>query len=130
MHRCRKRIAGWVMLGWLFAQIVTVAHACPVLTPAAQGPITASAAVASPMPGDCAAMAVQAGSNADVCQSHCIGGEQVGSDLQTPSPALAPQVALAVRAVAPAIPTSASLHARPPHCAGPPATLLFSRFLI
>src|SRR5436853_479580 len=57
MRRCRKKVVGWVMLGWLFAQIVTVAHACPALTPQAQDSTAASAAGAAPMASDCAAMA-------------------------------------------------------------------------
>ncbi len=118
------------MLGWLFAQIVTVAHACPALTPPAQGSTAASAAGTAPMPSDCAAMAKQAGSNANVCQSHCVAGQQVGSDAQTPSAALAPQVALAVRVCATETPVLASLRASLPRAAGPPPTLLFSRFLI
>jgi hypothetical protein len=118
------------MLGWLFAQIVTVAHACPALTGPAQDSTAAPATVASPMPNDCAAMAKQAGSNANVCQSHCVAGEQIGSDAQTPSAALAPPVALAVRVVGPQIPVSASLHARLQCGVGPPPTLLFSRLLI
>jgi hypothetical protein len=75
-------------------------------------------------------MARQAGSNANVCQSHCVAGEQIGSDVQTPSAALAPQVARAVRVVGPEIPVPASLRARSLHGAGPPPTLLFSRLLI
>jgi hypothetical protein len=130
MRRCRKRIAGWVMLGWLFAQVVTVTHACPAVIGPAQDSTATSATMASPMPGDCASMARQAGSNANVCQSHCVAGEQIGSDVQTPSAALAPQVARAVRVVGPEIPVPASLRARSLHGAGPPPTLLFSRLLI
>ena len=130
MRRCRKQIAGWVMLGWLFAQIVTVAHACPALTPQAQDSTAASAAGAAPMASDCAAMAKQAGSNTNVCQAHCFAGEQVGSDAQTPAAALAPQVALAVRACGVEVPVLASLRASLLRAAGPPPTLLFSRLLI
>ncbi|TMG83569.1 MAG: hypothetical protein E6H78_11905 [Betaproteobacteria bacterium] len=132
MRRCRKRIAGWVMLGWLFAQIVTVVHACPALTATTQDSTStaASAAGAATSPSDCAAMAKQAGSNANVCQSHCIAGQQIGSDAQTPCAALAPRVALAVRACTVETPVAASLHASTLRATGPPPTLLFSRFLI
>src|SRR6266568_4341956 len=44
MRRCRKKVVGWVMLGWLFAQIVTVAHACPAATGLLYGPSLAIAA--------------------------------------------------------------------------------------
>ena len=130
MRRCRKRIVGWVMLGWLFAQIVTVAHACPALISPAQDASAASAGATTSMPGDCEAMAKQAGSNANVCQAHCFDGVQVGSDAQTPSAALAPPVALAVRACAAETPVLANLRASLLRAAGPPPTLLFSRFLI
>ncbi len=129
MRRCRKKVVGWVMLGWLFAQIVTVAHACPAATGAPQDSTAASSAVA-PMPGDCAEAAKRAGSNANICQSHCAAGQQVSSDAHTPFAALAPQCALAVRAMSSSPSVAARLGARSPLACGPPPTLLFGRFLI
>jgi len=124
MRRSRKRIAGLMLLGWLFAQLVTIAHACPALD------TNASASSAATMPTDCAAMAKLAGSNANVCQSHCVAGEQVDTQAQALAPALAPQPALMVRIADPQLVKSADRHA-PGACGNdPPATLLFSRFLI
>jgi hypothetical protein len=130
MRRCRKRIVGWVMLGWLFAQIVTVAHACPALVSPAHDASAAFAGATAPMAGDCEAMAKQADSNANVCQSHCVADPQASSDAQTPFAVLAPQCALAVRVMTPEPSVSMRLGARLPLASGPPPTLLFSRFLI
>jgi hypothetical protein len=124
MRRSRKRIAGLMLLGWLFAQLVTIAHACPALD------TNASASSAATMPTDCAAMAKLAASNANVCQSHCVAGEQVDTQAQVPAAALSPQPALTVRISAPQFLKSVDRHA-PGACGNdPPATLLFSRFLI
>src|SRR5260370_11012883 len=95
MRRSRKRIAGLMLLGWLFAQLVTIAHACPALD------TNASASSAATMPADCAAMAKLAGSNTNVCQSHCVAGEQVDTPAQAPAAALWPQPALTVRVADP-----------------------------
>jgi len=124
MRRSRKRIAGLMLLGWLFAQLVTIAHACPALD------TNASASSAATIPTDCAAMAKLAASNANVCQSHCVAGEQVDTQAQAPAAALSPQPALSVRISAPQFLKSVDRHA-PGACGNdPPATLLFSRFLI
>jgi hypothetical protein len=129
MRRSRKRIAGLMLLGWLFAQFITIAHACPALNPA----ISASAslvAVADATPTDCAAMAKLADSNANVCQSHCVAGQQVDTQAQAPAAALFPQPALTVRVADPQFVKSADRHAQGACGNDPPATLLFSRFLI
>ena len=128
MRRSRKRIAGMMLLGWLFAQFVAIAHACPALNTAA--PASNATATASPMPTDCEAMAKLAGSNANICQSHCIAGEQVDTQAQAPAAALSPQPALTIRVADPQLVKSADRHA-PGTCGNdPPATLLFGRFLI
>jgi len=129
MRRSRKRIAGLMLLGWLFAQFITIAHACPALNPA----MSASAslvAVTNATPTDCAAMAKLADSNANVCQSHCVAGQQVDTQAQAPAAALSPQPALTVRVADPQSVKSADRHAQYPCGNDPPATLLFSRFLI
>src|SRR5437763_4719174 len=97
MRRCGKRIAGWVILGWLFAQIVTVAHACPALAAPEKNPSTRSAGATALLPGDCETMAKKAGSTTNVCQAHCVGNDQLGSDVSAPSAALASHPALVVR---------------------------------
>ena len=124
MRRSRKRIAGLMLLGWVFAQLVTIAHACPALD------TNASASSAATMPTDCAAMAKLAGSNANVCQSHCVDGQQVDTQAQAPAAALSPHPALTVRVSDPQSVTSADRNASAACGNDPPATLLFSRFLI
>ena len=82
------------------------------------------------MPTDCAAMAKLAGSNANVCQSHCVAGEQVDTQAQAPAAALSPQTALTVRVVDLQLVKSVDRNASVACGNDPPATLLFSRFLI
>ena len=130
MRRSRKRIAGLMLLGWLFAQFVTIVHACPALNPATSTASAASVAVTDAMPTDCEAMAKLADSNANVCQSHCVAGEQVDTQAQAPAAAMSPQPALTVRVADPHSAKSADRHAQGASGTDPPATLLFSRLLI
>ena len=130
MRRSRKRIAGLIVLGWLFAQIVTVAHACPALNPATSVASVSSVAITAAMPTDCDAMAKLADSNANVCQSHCVAGEQVDTQAQAPDAALALQPGLTVRIADVRFVKSADRHAQGARGNDPPATLLFSRLLI
>ena len=130
MRRSRKRIAGLMLLGWLFAQLVTIAHACPALNPATSAAIVSPVASTAAMPTDCAEMAKLAGSNANICKSHCVVGEQVDTQAQAPAAALSPQPPLTVRISAPQFLKSVDRHAPGACGSDPPATLLFSRFLI
>lgn len=130
MRRSRKRIAGLMLLGWLFAQFVTIVHACPALNPAISVASASSIAVTAAMPTDCEAMAKLVDSNANVCQSHCVAGEQVDTQAQAPAAALSPQPALTVRVADPQSVKSADRHAQGACGNDPPATLLFSRLLI
>jgi hypothetical protein len=130
MRRSRKRIAGLMLLGWLFAQFVTIAHACPTLNPATLVASGSSVVVTDAMPTDCEAMAKLADSNANVCQSHCVAGEQVDTQAQAPTAALSPQPALTVRVADPQFVKPADRHASAARGDDPPAILLFSRFLI
>ncbi len=119
-----------MLLGWLFAQFVTIVHACPALMPDTLSANASAAAAAAALPADCPTMAEQAGSTANVCQSHCVAGEQVDTQAQAPAAAPSPQPALTVRLADPQFAKSADRHA-PDACGNdPPATLLFSRFLI
>ena len=128
MRRSRKRIAGLMLLGWLFAQFVTIAHACPALNPAPAS--VSSVAITAAMPTDCAEMAKSANSNTNICQSHCVAGQQVDTQAQAPAAALSPQPALTVRVADPQSVKSADRHTQGACGNDPPATLLFSRFLI
>jgi hypothetical protein len=130
MRRSRKRIAGLIVLGWLFAQIVTTAHACPAINPATSAASVSSVANTAATPTDCAGMAKSSNSNANICQSHCIAGEQVDTQAQAPAAALSPQPALTVRLADPQFVKSADGQGSAARGNDPPATLLFSRFLI
>jgi hypothetical protein len=130
MRRSRKRIAGLMLLGWLFAQFVTIVHACPALNPATTAASVSSIAMTDAMPTDCEAMAKLADSNVNACQSHCVAGQQVDTQAQAPAAALSPQSALTVRVADPQSVKSADRHTQGACGNDPPATLLFSRFLI
>ena len=117
------------MLGVLFAQIITAAHACVLVVPVSQ-----AAAFGQPadetMPSDCPEMAKRIAVNAKVCDSHCAYGQQIDVQTDAPVAAIAPQPALNVDVVSMTVLDSLDpifLHAR---STGPPVSLLFSRFLI
>jgi hypothetical protein len=117
------------MLGVVFAQIVTVAHACTLVVPTSQAATFVEPADEA-MPSDCAAMAKRVAKNAKVCDLHCAYGQQIDIQPDAPVAAIAPQPALTVRIVSsieqPAVETI-FLHAR---STAPPVSVLFSRFLI
>jgi hypothetical protein len=122
MRRYRQWITAALMFALAFAQVVTAAHACPTGA--------ASQASSPAMPSDCPEMAKQAVDTLNACLSHCDFGQQVDVQTDAPVAATAPQAALTIRLTDARIRTdvvSFSLFAR---AAGPPAQLVFSRFLI
>ena len=129
VRRRRRWVAGLVMLGLVFAQIVTVAHACTLAIPSFQA-VTFVQPADETMPSDCVAMAKRAAANGKVCDAHCAYGQQIDVQPDAPLAPMVPQPALTVRVV-PSIPRpsfeTTSLHAR---STAPPVSLLFSRFLI
>ena len=117
------------MLGVVFAQIVTVAHACTLAVPASQTATFVQPADET-TPADCATMAKRVAANAKVCDSHCAYGQQIDVQPDAPVAAIAPQPALTVDVVSVIVQRSLDpifLHAR---STAPPVSLLFSRFLI
>jgi len=116
------------MFGLAFAQVVTAAHACPMLAPPAETP--AQAASDSRAISDCAEMAKKAGSTLNVCQSHCFAVLQVDAQADIPIPAIAPQPALSMRPVVFSISTVIAQSTLASVSAAPPPLLRFSRFLI
>lgn len=130
MRRRRRWIASWLMLGFVFAQMVTAVHACPTLTTAAAAPAQAATPDSPTNAGDCASMAKQAGASVKVCESHCAAGNQVGTHAEAPAAALAPHPALTVRAILPAVPVAVAASTLSAVSAAPPPLILFTRFLI
>jgi hypothetical protein len=115
------------MLGLVFAQIVTVAHACTLSVPMSQATAFSQPTDES-MPPDCAAMVKRVAANAKVCDSHCAYGQQIDVQPDAPVAAIAPQPALTVGVVSLTVQGSLDpifLHAR---STAPPVSLLFSRF--
>jgi hypothetical protein len=118
------------MLGVVFAQIVTVAHACTLTVRALQGTATFAAPADTIMPADCAAMAKPVTAKGKICVAHCTYGQQIDVTLDAPVAAIPPQAALTVCIVSPLVGASLDpsfLHAR---STAPPVSLLYSRFLI
>jgi hypothetical protein len=130
VRRHRRWVAGLVTVGLVFAQIVTVAHACTLAVPASQSATTFAQPADETMLSDCAAMAKRVAANAKVCESHCAYGQQIDVQPDAPVAAIAPQPALTVHVVSSIVQPSLDkifLHAR---STAPPVSLLFSRFLI
>jgi hypothetical protein len=121
-------MAALAILGLLFAQFVTAAHACTISFSALLPVSTVVTPVDDAMPSDCAGNAER--TNANVCESHCVQGQQIDAQSDTPIAAIAPQPALAVRVPQPIAARSfdsIALHAR---STAPPLSVLFGRFLI
>ncbi len=129
VRRQRRWVAVLVMLGIVFAQIVTAAHACTLVFPASQ-----AATVAGPaddgMPGDCPEMAKRVSANAKICEAHCAYGHQIDVQFDTPVAAIAPQPALTVDVVSPIEPPSFDKTFLQARSTAPPVSVLFSRLLI
>ena len=129
VRRHRRWVAGLMTVGLVFAQFVTVAHACALAIPASPAATFVEPADGT-IPADCAAMAKRVAANGKVCESHCAYGQQIDVQPDAPTPAIAPQPALTVRVTSLITHTSLDtifLHAR---STAPPVSLLFSRFLI
>jgi len=118
------------MLGIVFSQLVTVAHACTIAFSSSHPPVASAQEADATMAPDCAAMAKRTTANANVCASHCTYGQQIDVYADAPVAAIAPQPALTVSVmqsiVGPSLDT-VFLHAR---STAPPVSVLFSRFLI
>jgi hypothetical protein len=130
VRRQRRWVAGWVMLGVVFAQIVTAAHACTLAVSTSPAPIAVVQPADEVMPSDCAAMAKRVAASPNVCESHCDYGQQIDVHPDVPVAGIAPQPALTVHLMLPLVPDSlgaTSLYAR---STAPPVSILFSRFLI
>jgi len=130
VRRHRRWIAGLVTVGLVFAQIITVAHACALVVPVSQAAATFVEPADETMPSDCSATAKRVAASAKVCESHCAYGQQIDVQPDAPVAAIAPLPALTVHVVSSIVQPSLDkifLHAR---STAPPVSLLFSRFLI
>jgi hypothetical protein len=121
-------VAVLVILGLLFAQFVTAVHACTVAFSLSLPVAVVATSVDDAMPSDCAGNAKR--TNANVCASHCVQGQQIDAQSDAPVATIAPQPALTIRVPPQIVPRSfdaAALHAR---STAPPLSVLFGRFLI
>ena len=126
--RRRLWIAAIVMWSLAFAQAAAAAHACSMLMSAAPG--QATTASAQTMPPGCEGMAAQSDSTVNVCQSHCLDGQQAYGQVDIPGAAIAPQPALTVSITEACGPAYFITSSFAPLAAAPPPRLRFSRFLI
>jgi hypothetical protein len=117
------------MLGVVFAQAVTAAHACTLAVPASE-PATSARVLDTTMPPDCAAMAKRGTTNGNVCDAHCAYGQQIDVHPDVPAAAIAPQPALTVRVVWSMVRTLHESTALDARSTAPSVSVLFSRFLI
>ena len=69
VRRQRRWVAGLVILGVVFTQIVTVAHACTLVVPVSRAATFVEPADEA-MSSDCPTMAKRVTANAKVCEAH------------------------------------------------------------
>jgi hypothetical protein len=128
MRRRRSLLSGLVILGFVVAQFISLAHACMV---GAHADRAVSAEVAATMPADCPAMAADAPSSDAACQANCVPQAQADQGVDVRIAALAPPSILVVK-VAAVLPEATQASAPPPRAriASPPLALLYGRLLI
>lgn len=130
VRRRRRWVAGLVAVGVIFAQIVTVAHACGLSSNVSPMAAAFNQPTRELTPSDCGTMAKHVAADAKVCELQCTYDQQIDVQPNAPVAAIGPQRALTV---APGLPIAEpsvdtiALHAR---STAPPVSLLFSRFLI
>jgi len=123
-------IAAIVLWSLVFAQAAVAAHACSMFL-SQSAPEQTVETGAQPMPPGCNGMAKRTSSTGNVCQSHCLAGQQVHAQADIPTAGIAPLPALMVHGIFARTPAASfmasSLTAL---AAAPPPQLRFSRFLI
>jgi hypothetical protein len=119
-----------MILGFVSAQLISVAHACGGGLDAALVPVQAMGGSAATMPADCPGMVDGASSASVACDAHCLPRAQVDKGADVRLAAIAPPSSLIVQMAHPTVPTS--MRATPPlaRIASPPLSLLFGRLLI
>ena len=132
MHFRRQSVAIVMMLGLVFAQIVAMAHACPLLLPQGDAWTQVAPPDRVPMPADCVGMAGQpdATSTANACDSHCTAGQQIDIQQAALSAPIGLQPPLTIRVVERRVPDGGAAIWFSSLGAAPPRSLLFGRFLI
>ncbi len=128
----RRFVVVLMMLGFLFAQIVATAHACPLLAPQADVATQIAAADRASMPADCPAMTAQpdSTSTANACALHCNAGQQIDVQSAALAAPIALQLPLTIRVVELGIPDALATIWFSSLGAAPPLSLLFGHFLI
>lgn len=132
MHCRRESIAVVMMVGLVFAQIVAMVHACPLLSPQGEASMQVALSDRVPMPPDCVGMTGQpdSTSTANACESHCNAGQQIDVQPAALLAAFCLQPALTVRVAEPGVPDPGAAIWLSSLAAAPPRSLLFGHFLI
>ena len=123
----RRWIAVGVMLGLVFAQIVTAVHACPLVATPGAAVVQASVEKAQP---SCHDPVQKIKDNANVCESHCLTGQQVDTQADAPTAAIAPRAALTIHVVDLSEARARGASSLPALGAVAPPLLRFNRLLI
>jgi hypothetical protein len=128
----RQSIAVMMMVGLMFAQIVAMAHACPLLLPQGDASMQVALPDRAPMPADCVGMTGQpdSTSTANACESHCNTGQQIDVQSAALSAPIGLQPVLTIRVVEHGIPDPGAAIWLSSLRAAPSLSLLFGHFLI
>ena len=127
-ERPRRWIAAAALLGVVFAQIVTAAHACPSFVPSSDSAVVHTSA--DSVSANCHELAHKAQDNANVCESHCLTGQQVDTQTDAPTAVIAPRIALTVSVIDHSTVRTRELSSLPALGAAAPPLLRFARLLI
>jgi hypothetical protein len=124
----RRWLAVLMILGFVSAQTISLAHACGSAAGFSLATMQGMGG-SSAMPADCPGMADATSADA-ACDAHCLPRAQVDKGADVRIAAMAPAIPLVVRLAQPETPIE--VRATPPlvRIASPPLSLLFGRLLI
>jgi hypothetical protein len=129
LRRSRRWLTGLMILGFIGAEFISLAHACTTGSDET-GPPISIAAHAAAMSADCPMMGQRGLANDPACDTHCFPREQADRGTDGPLPALAPPAVPVFRLVPAFVDDRAFAKPPLPRIASPPLSLLFGRFLI
>lgn len=123
-HRWTTALVVFVLA---FSQVVVAAYACPIVVAVGSASFTGEAH-AAPM-ANCEEMPAPADAGANICEAHCLVGQQVQNSDATLAPVAMPPP-LFVRVATNASARGVVIGAADPPAARTPAHVRFSRLLI
>ncbi|HET9670818.1 MAG TPA: hypothetical protein VFQ93_14525 [Casimicrobiaceae bacterium] len=126
-YRRRRWMAALLAFALAFAQVAVAAYACPIADPMVTTPVSDARSM-EPM-SDCGPMPAQADPATNVCEAHCLVGQQVQSDsgMFTPVAVVPP---LVIRVLPASLDARAAFVDADAPLPTPPPLLRFTRLLI